>query len=47
VASKTEEMEDLMTRVTDRAHTEPAYLVACATVDDLLIRCRTMDLEQW
>jgi hypothetical protein len=47
VASKTEEMEDLMTHVTDRAHTEPAHLVACTTVDDLLIRCRTMDLEQW
>jgi hypothetical protein len=47
VASKTEEMEDLMTHVTDRAHTGPAHLVACTTVDDLLIRCRTMDLEQW
>jgi hypothetical protein len=47
VASKTEEMEDLMTYVPDRAQTEPAHLVACTTVDDLFIRCHTMDLEQW
>ena len=47
VASKTEEMEDLMTHVPDRAHSEPAHLVACTTVDDLFIRCRKMDLERW
>jgi len=47
VASKTEEMDELMTLVTDRSHTEPAHFVTCTTVDDPLIRRRTMDLEQW
>ena len=47
VAPNTEEMEDLMTHLPERAHTEPAHLVACTTVDDLFIRCRAMDLKRW